>query len=139
MGRKHLTDNEKGQILGMHRVGTRVVEIAKMLKCHRTTIDLARSKSDLEDANPETRGRPSKFTPRISRIIRRYCIVNPGDSARVIKRSNNLTMSERSIQRFLVKNDFKARMTRPCMDISEVNRNKRVAWCERFQSKPLEY
>ena len=38
MGRKHLTDNEKGQILGMHRVGTRVVEIAKMLKCHRTTI-----------------------------------------------------------------------------------------------------
>ena len=93
----------------------------------------------MEDANPETRGRPSKFPPRISRIIRRHCIVNPGDSARVIKQSNNPTMSERSIQRFLVKNDFKARMTRPCMDISEVNRKKRVAWCERFQSKPLEY
>ena len=140
MGRnsKEISRDIRQVIVDMKLEGHKTCAVQSVLKIPESTIRSVWKKYQLTGKieNVKREGRPSKLTQRDKNWIVRHTKANRGSVLNYITndfnetRNANDSVNPRTIQRFLHKNDFKRRVVRQKMVVSEVNRKRRVAWCK---------
>ena len=139
MGRKstEISIDVKKLIVDMKKEGQKTSVIVNLLQIPESTIRSIWKKflSTGEVRTLQRKGRPRKLSKRDQNWIIRHTKTNRG---RVLKditnefnesRGANDFVNPRTVQRFLRDHDFKRRVVRKKMVVSEINRKRRVAWC----------
>ena len=133
MGRKskEISRDIRQVIVDMKLEGHKTCAVQSVLKIPESTIRSVWKKYQLtgQIENVKREGRPSKLTQRDKYWIVRHTKANRGSVLNCITndfnetRNANDSVNPRTIQRFLHKNDFKRRVVRKKMVVSEVNRS----------------
>lgn len=137
MGRrgKELTSEEKRTILSLIESGLKAVKVAELLKVNSSTIcrflKRFRERGDVE--NKHRSGRPRSITARgqtaLSRIVKKDRRESLSDITKEYNKSVPKTVSKRTIQRELHRQQYWRRTVAKKLGVREVNRKKRLQYC----------
>ncbi len=131
MGRKQMTDLEKGQILGMARSHS-PREIAKAIGRDYRTIHRLLKKFQTTGSTDRVQGsgRKRKTSPRKDRLIKRIALSDRRLSSSEIRKKLDLDVSTKTIRNRLHEFGIKSYWSIKKPFISETNRTKRLAWAK---------
>lgn len=133
-GRKQLTSHEKISIIQFHASGLSFREIGRRLdRNHKIISHVVKNwhaKNDIKRATGS--GRPRKTSPQTDRMIRRIIMTNRFSSISDLMLCPVLTnLSRQTINRRVTeKGDFKSYWASKKPLITEINKAKRLAWCQ---------
>lgn len=135
--RLELSEAERGMIIGAHRFGHSIREISGKFRIPQSTVRDVLAKWENEGVTkPQPRpGRPSKFTERDRRCLRRVVKSNRQTSldniaAQFRSTSGSDDISNRTIRRELFKMGFHGRAAAHKPKITKVNQRRRLEWCK---------
>jgi transposase len=133
VGQKHLTEADKASIVTARSYGTSCRLIAEQIGCGKTTVArICNSYAALGHVKrlPGS-GRLLKTSERTTRLIMREVEKNRRSTGPEIKHSLGLdNISERTVRRRIAASgDFKSYWATKKNYVNEINRKKRLAWC----------
>jgi len=144
MGRKsELSCEVRSQIVALNNEGLSSRAIASRLKCHHATVVRTINRhSEQENFNSRPRsGRPSVFTPRTTRVVKRLVTDDPRLTSAGVRKHlsecnyfpENKLPSTRTIRDLLCRK-LKLRARRPARKplLNEVQRKRRLAFCRKY-------
>lgn len=142
---KELSCSEKKIILYLHDKGKSIKYICEMFDRCRQTIEnvIKRAKERGNIQNIPRKGRPKLLTIRNERQILKENRENPHLSAPKIneklKGTLRKSVCDETVRRVVRANNINGRVARKKPFISEVNRQKRLAFAELHKSKPFDF
>ena len=128
MGRRSLTDKERGRIHGLHEAGFSYRTIAARVR--RSVSIVGRVLSTKKPSPPKPLGRPSALSERlVRRVVRRAS--EGGTSSTKLKAEFDLPCHARTVRRILADTDFLvfAKMEQT-LDLTPEHKAKRIAFAK---------
>lgn len=142
---KEVSAGERKIILKLRKEGKSFREIGKMIgRTHSSVQYVVEAFKKTKSIVPKPRsGRPSILTVREKRTILQSVKANPRLTAsKICENIKNLfdkDLHEDTVRKFLKKDGYHARVARRKPFISEVNRQKRMDFANKYISKPREF
>lgn len=139
--RKKLSAMDKGQILFGMKLNTPVDEIARLVNCSSKTVRRWRDRY-IETNGMERKagsGCPRKITPKDEAYL---CIVSKRNrrktakalAAEIFTRRGKLTVSTRTVRRYLAKYNLNGRVARPKPLLRLANRQARIRFAKKYKN-----
>jgi transposase len=131
----HLTESQRGEIIGLYKDKQSLSKISKLLKIHRTTVSRT-IKNYLNRNNlttlPKT-GRPKLLTSKDKTILKKIVKKNNKKSAEQIRNKfiekTNIEVSTKTIRRNLHKMNIFSRIPAQKPLLNDQQRENRLKWC----------
>lgn len=127
--RKELTPNERAEIIGAYRVGTKLAEIATILGHNiKTVYNTIRVAPERENNVSKARGRHRKTTAETDELLAKTAIVAPTIPLRELNQNIVPTLSKRTTRRRLVEKKIRKHRQRKKPHLLAIHWQKRLAW-----------
>lgn len=132
MGRKHITELDKGRIIGWSEGGKSIVWIARKLGRGRATISvfLKNYRATGKTKRASGSGSPRKTTKREDRAIVRLMRTDRGITAQEIINQLGLNISQETVRRRLHKFGYASYFKKRTPFINQRNRGRRIQWAK---------
>jgi transposase len=131
----HLTESERGEIIGLHKLNYSSYQIGRDLKVPQSTVYKIIKKWNQTNsvADKSKTGRPPKLSPDNLRKIEKYIQKNDEAVATEIMRDLKLRVSPRTIQRVRAKLNFIGDKGRKKIILSKEDKIERIKWCHQHK------
>lgn len=128
----HLSESQRGEIIGLHKLKYSSYQIASKLKVPQTTVSytIRKWKSTHSVADKPRTGRPSKLTATDKKKLENYLKKNDEAVSEEILKDLKIKVTARTIRNYRHKLGFVSDKGRKRIILSENDKKIRVKWCK---------
>jgi hypothetical protein len=127
----HLTEFERGRIIGMHDGGAKKAVIQRFYSHSYSTVrDTIEKEASRHDGHSLPHiGRPKSYSPAEERLVLRHVRKFPKDTYKEVIKACAVTFKKDTVKKILKEHEIKNWKCKRRPFLTQKNANKRLAWC----------